>query len=148
MMTNSRKPKKYMPKNKSKKTNYTYAVGRRKSASARVRIFRGKGQNTVNSKSVDNYFPGKINMDIWSKPFKVLDVVEKYYFSAKVKGGGIQAQLTAISHGIARALGKETPEFRKPLKAAGLLTRDSRTRERRKAGMGGKARRKKQSPKR
>ena len=133
---------------KNKKLNYTYAVGRRKSASARVRLYRGKGQNTVNSKPVEKYFTSPINADFWSKPFKVLDIADKYYFSVKVKGGGVQAQLTAISHGLARALGKENQEFRKDLKKSGLLTRDSRTRERRKVGMGGKARRKKQSPKR
>jgi small subunit ribosomal protein S9 len=132
-----------------KKQNYTYAVGRRKSASARVRLFRGKGENTVNSKLIAEYFPGSVSHDIWSRPFKVIEASSKYYVSVKVVGGGKGGQLDAVVHGIARALAKvDEKNNRKPLKKAGLLTRDARVRERRKVGTGGKARRKKQSPKR
>lgn len=134
-------------KNKNKK--YTYAVGRRKEASARIRLFRGKGKSTVNSKPVEEYFPGDINKDKWTKPMKLLDVLGKFYFSAKVVGGGKKGQLDAVVHGVSRALADvEKERYRIPLKNAGLLTRDARTRERRKVGTGGKARRKKQSPKR
>ena len=134
---------------RKKKINYTYAVGRRRSASARVRLFRGKGDNTVNGKPVSEYFPGIIAKDKWTKPFKLTETSDKYYISAKVVGGGKNGQLDAVVHGIARALAKaKEDKFRSPLKKAGLLTRDSRVRERRKVGTGGRARRKKQSPKR
>lgn len=132
-----------------KKPNWIYAVGRRRSAAARIRLFKGKGDNMVNGKSADEYFPGIIEKVAWMKPFKLLEVESKYYFTAKVVGGGKKGQLGACVHGIARALEKVNKEkFRPPLKKAGLLTRDARTRERRKVGTGGKARRKKQSPKR
>ena len=134
---------------RKRKINYIYAVGRRKSASARVRLFRGKGENTVNGRLIGEYFPGSIMKDKWTKPFKTVEVTDKYYISAKVVGGGLNGQLDAVVGGIAKALAKEkVDKFRTPLKKAGLLTRDPRIRERRKAGTGGKARRKKQSPKR
>lgn len=134
---------------RKKKLNWTYAVGRRRSASARVRLFRGKGESIVNGKPIKDYFPGIVFKDKYIKPFKILDVKDKYYVTVKVVGGGVSGQLDAVVHGIARAFAKKSEEkFRKPLKKAGLLTRDARIRERRKAGTGGKARRKKQSPKR
>lgn len=133
----------------AKKINYTYAVGKRRSSSARVRLFHGKGENTVNDFKIEEYFPGILNKFKWSKPFSITGTSEKYYFSAKVAGGGKQGQLDAVVHGLSKALAKIKPDkFRIPLKKVGLLTRDSRIRERRKIGMGGKARRKKQSPKR
>jgi small subunit ribosomal protein S9 len=134
---------------KNKKANYTYAVGRRKSASARVRLFKGKGENTINGATIEKYFPGSIFKNSWIRPFKLTETVDKYFVTVKVKGGGKNGQLDAVVHGIARALAKvEKEKFRFTLKKAGLLTRDSRVRERRKVGTGGKARRKKQSPKR
>ena len=137
-----------MPKKKKKK-DYTYAVGRRRSASTRVRLFRGKGTSTVNGKPVEKYFGDSIYEDKWQKPFKVIDEMDKFYFTAKVIGGGKRGQLDAVVLGISRALAKlEREKYRIPLKKAGLLTRDARVRERRKVGTGGKARRKKQSPKR
>lgn len=138
-----------MPKLKTKKINYTYTVGRRKSASARVRLFKGKGDSTVNGKVIDSYFPGAVNRDIWSRPFRILDVSDKYYVTVRVIGGGKQGQIEAVAHAIAKAFSKlDQEKFRKPLKSAGLLTRDARIRERRKVATGGKARRQKQSPKR
>ena len=134
---------------KNKKINYVYAVGRRKSASARVRLYKGKGESTVNGFPVKKYFGYAMDQAAWAKPFGVLDVSDKYYVTVKVAGGGKSGQLEAIVHGISRALAKVNKEkFRPALKKAGLLTRDSRVRERRKVGTGGKARRKKQSPKR
>lgn len=136
-----------MPKNK--KPNYIYAVGRRRTSSARVRLFRGKGDSSVNGIVIDKYFPGDINKNLWMKPFKTADVVDKYYVTVRVVGGGKMGQLDAVVHGISRTLVKVDSDTFKPLlKKAGLLTRDPRIRERRKVGMGGKARRKKQSPKR
>lgn len=134
---------------RKKKINCIYAVGRRRSASARIRLFHGKGESTVNGKSIAQYFPGVINKDKWTKPFKVTETTGKFYVSVKVVGGGKNGQLGAVVHGISRALAKAKEEmYRKPLKKEGLLTRDARVRERRKVGTGGRARRKKQSPKR
>ena len=132
-----------------KKLNYFYAGGKRKESSARVRVFRGKGENTVNGISAEKYFPGKVSKSVWKKPFMVTETSEKYYFSAKVVGGGKQGQLDAVVNGIAKALVKVSEEkYKKELRKFGLLTRDSRIRQRRMVGMGGKSRRQKQSPKR
>ena len=134
---------------RKKKINYTYAVGRRRSSSARVRLFKGKGENLVNGIPALEYFPGVVNKVKFEEPFKLIDTFEKYYITVKVVGGGKQGQLDAVILGIARTFNKINSEkFRPSLKSAGLLTRDARIRERRKVGTGGKARRKKQSPKR
>lgn len=124
-------------------TKYTFAVGRRKSASARVRLYKGEGENMINGKKVIEFLAQL------AKPFKLTETVGKYFFTAKVAGGGKEGQTEAIIHGISRAFVKLDPEkFRVTLKKANLLTRDSRVRLRRMVGTGGKARRKKQSPKR
>lgn len=130
--------------------NHTFAVGRRKTSVARVRLFSGKGETVVNGKSAKEYFSGVIGGEkLWSQPFDLTQAEGKYWASIKVRGGGKRGQLEASLHGFSRALASlDIEKFRKPLKAAGLLTRDARTRERRKVGTGGKARRKKQSPKR
>ncbi len=127
---------------------YTFAVGRRKTSIARVRLFLGKGDTLVNEKSVAQYFG-----DISLHPilFSSLDAVEKregVHCTIKVVGGGAHSQAQAIAHGIARALVKVDENYRSILRKAGLLTRDDRMRETRKIGTGGKARRAKQSPKR
>lgn len=131
-----------------KPKEYIFAVGRRKEATARVRLFNGKGESMVNQQSVSKYFPGPVNEYLLSQPFSVVDMSDKFYMTAKVVGGGLRGQAEAVQLGIARALLKAKEEFRPALKAAGLLTRDARVRERRKVGTGGKARRRKQSPKR
>ena len=128
--------------------DYIYAVGRRKTASARVRLYRGKGENVVNGQPIEKYFSRPNDNEIWMKPFKTADVRDKYYVTVKVVGGGKNSQVEAVSHGIARTLEKVDKNFRVPLKNMGLLKRDPRERERRKVDTGGKARRKKQSPKR
>ena len=134
---------------RTKKKNWIYAAGRRRSASARVRLFKGKGENMVNGQPIEKYFPGAVQKITWTKPFKVAEIMDKYFVTVKVVGGGKNGQLGAVVHGIARALDKANREkFRPALKREGLLTRDARVRERRKVGTGGKARRKKQSPKR
>ncbi len=132
-----------------KKIDYSYGVGRRKESSARVRLYRGKGENTVNGMLTEKYFPGEIAIKALAKPMGATETSDKYYFSAKVSGGGKEAQLGAVILGLSRSLVKVSSEKnRTPLKKLGLLTRDSRTRQRRMVGMGGKSRRKKQSPKR
>lgn len=132
----------------AKKINYIYTIGRRRTASARVRLFKGKGKNIVNDQPIEEAFSGVISSSFWKKPFVLTDTFEKYFVTVKVSGGGTQSRLEATVHGIARALSQVKADYRLVLKEAGLLTRDSRERERRKIGTGGKARRKKQSPKR
>jgi small subunit ribosomal protein S9 len=133
----------------AKKIDYMYGVGRRKESSCRVRLYRGKGENTVNEMPASKYFEGAVAKKAMEKPFGATETSDKYYFSARVSGGGKNAQLEALVLGIARALVKASVEKnRTPLKKLGLLTRDSRIRQRRMVGMGGKSRRKKQSPKR
>lgn len=134
---------------KKKTLKFTYAQGRRREASARVRLFKGKGESTVNGKGVYEYFPGEIAKKALAKPFEVTETSGKFYFSAKVAGGGKNGQLDAVVLGISRALVKiSTQKHKRPLRKQNLLTRDSRVRQRRMVGMGGKARRQKQSPKR
>lgn len=132
----------------SKKT-YTFAVGRRKSSSARVRLFKGNGESLINDKKILEVYENKTALILLDKPFKVTDTQGKYFFTAKVSGGGKEGQMEAIIHGVSRALIKiNVDKFRVPLKEKNLLTRDPRERLRRMVGTGGKARRKKQSPKR
>ncbi len=129
--------------------NYIFAVGRRKSSSARVRLFKGAGINLINGKKISEVYENKVAEIILSKPFKLTDTIGKFFFTAKVAGGGKEGQLEAIVHGVARALTKlDSDKFRVTLKKNNLLTRDPRVRLRRMVGTGGKARRKKQSPKR
>ncbi len=134
---------------KVKKINYTFAVGRRKESNARVRLYRGKGESTVNGMPAEKYFPGEIATKAIAKPFGATEASDKYYFSAKVAGGGKDAQLDSLVLGISRTLVKVSPDkHRTVLKKLNLLTRDSRERQRRMVGKGGKSRRAKQSPKR
>lgn len=133
----------------AKKVDYVYAVGRRKTATARVRLYKGRKENLVNEVVIGKYFPGAVMTSLWQKPFSLTNTTGKYYITAKVAGGGKDGQLAAVVHGLARALTKASPEkFRSVLKKEGLLTRDSRSRERRMVGTGGRARKQKQSPKR
>jgi small subunit ribosomal protein S9 len=131
------------------KVTYIEAVGRRKVATARVRIYEGKGDFVVNNLLVGEYFSGIKNAAVlFNKPFDLTGTKGKFAVSVNVKGSGINAQMGAMLHGLARALVEYNPEFKIFLKAAGLMTRDDRMKETRKIGMGGKARRKRQSPKR
>lgn len=123
------------------------AVGRRKTASASVRLVAGDGSITVNGIPAEKYFPGVLAKSRYELPFKTVEV-GKYSVTAKVAGGGSNGQLDAVVLGISRALLKIKESFRPVLRQAGLLTRDPRERQRRMVGMGGKSRRKKQSPKR
>lgn len=134
---------------RGRKKAYVYAVGRRKTAIARVRLFKGKGGILVNEQSIEKYFPGEVNRIIYLKPFRVTKTEGKYDATIKVVGSGRNGQLGAVSHGLARALDKENTElYHTSLKKAGLLTRDPRMKERRKPGLAQSARAKKQSPKR
>lgn len=141
------KPKSVKPK--TKKQNFIYAIGRRKTATARIRLYLKKGPILVNDKPISQYFPGKTLEPIYQLPLTLTKTLDKFSATIKVLGSGKQGQLGAVVHGLARALTKHDKEaFHKILKSHGLLTRDPRAKERRKVGTGGKARRKKQSPKR
>lgn len=129
--------------------NFTEAVGRRKEATARVRIYEGKGDFIVNGQAAGQYFNGvRLATAAYLKPLELTGTKGKFAVTAQVSGSGISAQLGAVVHGLSRALIKYNPDFRVFLKPDGLLTRDDRMKESRKVGRGGKARRKRQSPRR
>ena len=133
----------------SRTRKYTYAVGRRKTATAQVRLFKGKGKILVNEKPIEEYFPGEVAKVFYLRPFQVTNTIGKYHATIKVGGSGKNGQLDAVVHAIARALDKENRDlYHSALKKDKLLTRDPRMRERRKPGQMGRARKKKQSPKR
>lgn len=128
---------------------FTEAVGRRKTATARVRLYTGEADSVVNGKLISQYFAGvRQSQARYLRPFEVTGTKGKYIVSAKVSGSGVAAQLQAVVHGISRALAEINADYRALLKPESLLTRDDRMKESRKIGMGGKARRKRQSPKR
>ena len=110
-------------------------TGRRKESIARVRLMAGKGNITVNGKTLDEYFGTEILKVIVNQPFAVTNTVGKYDVVVKVVGGGFTGQAGAIRHGIARALDVANSEFRPVLKANGFLTRDPRMKERKKYGL-------------
>lgn len=144
------------------KKDYIFAVGRRKEAVARVRLYSSssnmqingkdlsKGDIIVNGKPIAAYF----SFFSYTPTFKQFNEftdngLSKFITSIKVEGGGLKGQIDAVIHGLARVLDKVDHEkYHKLLRDKGYLTRDARTRERRKVGTGGKARRQKQSPKR
>ena len=122
----------------SKAKSYdVHTIGRRKSAVARVYVSRGTGKIFINTRDVTNYFPKATSRYIVYQPLNLMKVNEAYDFKINVKGGGVTGQAGAIRLGIARALLKLTPACRAELKAAGLLTRDSRKVERKKPGKSG-----------
>jgi len=141
----SLKPKNMPTKNKK---TYTYAVGRRRSAVATIKLFSGTGPSTINKIALNKYFPGKFAAITYQQPFLITKTQKKYYFQARTSGGGKKGQLEALALAISRALVKIDDTHKKILRPAGLITVDSRIRQRRMVGTGGKARRKKQSPRR
>ena len=112
------------------------ATGRRKSSIARVRLIPGKGEVTINGKSLDEYFGGLdlLKQEV-KRPLVLVGADTKFDVVARVQGGGTTGQAGAIRHGIARALCKMDEEYRPTLKAAGYLTRDPRMKERKKPGL-------------
>ena len=129
------------------KMQYT-GTGRRKSSIARVRLIPGKGNITVNKKSLEDYFGMEILKREVRRPFEIVGVEGKFDVVATVRGGGFTGQAGALRHGISRALVSADKEsYRAPLKAAGFLTRDPRMKERKKYGLK-KARRASQFSKR
>ena len=148
---------------KTKNVLYYEGVGRRKTSVALVRLYiPGKdktvtvgetkikeGEMWVNKKKIEETFPALYQKVQYLKPLKLVKADDRFCVSITVSGGGLNGQLDAISHGLARALEKTDKETMRPLlKKELLLKRDPRARQRRKVGTGGKARRAKQSPKR
>ena len=125
------------------KTNVYTGTGHRKTSVARVTLTPGKGKITVNGKDVHEYFPSEICVMDLTQPLVLTNTNEMFDVDAQVKGGGFQGQTGAIRLGITRALleyDKNTPadsenSFRKTLKVAGFITRDSRKKERKKPGL-------------
>ena len=112
------------------------ATGRRKEAVARVRLVPGTGKWTVNGRALDSYFPNKLHQQVVNEPFVTTDLVGRFDVIARIHGGGITGQAGALRLGVARALNAVDVEAnRAVLKRAGLLTRDARVIERKKAGL-------------
>ena len=118
------------------KKQYQYGTGRRKSSIARVRVYEGgTGSITINGRDIDEYFGLDVLKMVVRQPLAVTDTLGKVDIICTVEGGGVSGQAGAIRHGVARALLGVNPEFRAALKAAGLLTRDPRMKERKKYGL-------------
>ncbi len=119
---------------KKKEVKY-YGTGRRKSSVARVYLVPGNGNITVNGLNVNEYFPhATLVMDL-KQPLEITGTTERFDIIATVKGGGFTGQTGAVRLGIARALLEASADFRSPLKVAGMLTRDSRVKERKHYGL-------------
>ena len=120
---------------KGRASVYIEAIGRRKTSVARVRFFaKSQGGIIINGKKLSEYFPTNELRGIAESPLKKAKI-EKYEITARLSGGGIHSQAEALRHGISRALLKHNLEFKKELRDAGFLTRDSRMKERRKFGL-------------
>nr|WP_246303535.1 30S ribosomal protein S9 [Nocardioides thalensis] len=112
------------------------ATGRRKEAVARVRIVPGNGTWTINGRTLESYFPNKLHQQVVNEPFAALGLEGRFDVIARIHGGGITGQAGALRLGVARALNGVDVEANRPtLKKAGLLTRDARATERKKAGL-------------
>ena len=127
---------------------YFYGLGRRKSATARVRLVKGKGSVTINDKPVEEYFgTSQSLLHELDRPFIALEQENKFDITVKVKGGGHSGQIDAIRLGIAKALVELNPDYKNTLRRADLLGRDPREKERKKFGLKG-ARKQRQFTKR
>jgi small subunit ribosomal protein S9 len=112
------------------------ATGRRKEAVARVRLVPGTGKWNVNGRELDSYFPNKLHQQVVNEPFVATQLEGRFDVIARIHGGGITGQAGALRLGVARALNSVDTEANRPsLKSAGLLTRDARVIERKKAGL-------------
>ncbi|MFE0305246.1 30S ribosomal protein S9 [Bacillus altitudinis] len=114
-----------------------YGTGRRKSSVARVRLVPGEGRIVVNNREITKYIPFAALIEDVKQPLNITETANSYDVLVNVHGGGFSGQAGAIRHGISRALLEVDPEYRTPLKRAGLLTRDSRMKERKKYGLKG-----------
>lgn len=147
---------------KTLQPKYYEGIGRRKSSTARVRLYVlakeselslseakiKKGEIFVNTKNITTFFPSEIEKKRYTLPLSLTENEKRFAISVHIRGGGKSSQLDALILGLARALEISDKTYRPILKKDGLLSRDARIKERRKVGTGGKARRQKQSPKR
>lgn len=124
-----------MAEKKVKAVEQVISTGRRKKSIARVRLFAGNGKIVVNDRDIKDYLQSDTLLLVAKRPFAVTNTENKYDAVIKVNGGGVSGQAGAISHGLARALVKADEMTKKELKEAGLLTRDSRMKERKKYGL-------------
>ena len=115
-------------------TEFNYGTGRRKSATARTRLYPGSGQIIVNNRPFEEYFPRKTLQMIIRQPLQLTKMGERFDIRVVVAGGGVSGQAEAVRHGISRALLTVDENLRGMLKKAGFLTRDSRAKERKKYG--------------
>ena len=122
-------------------SNEILATGRRKCAVARVRMVPGTGKVTVNGKNWEEYFTTEALRGFISQPFVVSSTVDKFDLNVRLDGGGMSGQAGALRHGIARALVAYDEAYRAVLKTNGMMTRDSRVKERKKSGQPGARRR-------
>jgi small subunit ribosomal protein S9 len=129
------------------KQAYVHGTGRRKTAVAQVRLTPGGGGIVVNGKPYDEFFPRMVNQQVILKPLAIAESQDRYKITVKVAGGGVCGQATAIAHGISRALVEADVDLKGKLRQNGMLTRDSRAKERKKVGLK-RARKASQSPKR
>jgi small subunit ribosomal protein S9 len=113
---------------------YTYAIWRRKTSSAQIRLFEWAWENKINDKSASEYITRTDLFDTLFTPVKLCGLKDKVYFEVKVTWSGVSGQTQAIRHGLARALSEIDAKYRPILKEAGLLTRDARKVERKKPG--------------
>lgn len=160
--TASTKTEKKAQEKVEKEVQFYHAIGRRKEATARVKLHVVTGESItvkdkilkrgdflVNLRTIEQYFPGEVCKKFYLEPFRTTNTLGRFAVTALIVGGGPTGQLNAFIHGVCRALEKvDREKFRPILKKRGFLTRDSRIKERRKAGFAQKARAKKQSPKR
>jgi len=116
------------------KKNIIWTTGRRKTSVARVRMFAGSGTITINSRTLEDYFPRPTSRMRILEPFEATETVGQYDVLVSVEGGGIAAQADAVRHGISRALITATETLRPTLRKGGMLTRDPREVERKKYG--------------
>ena len=114
---------------------YAYAIGRRKTAVAEIRLYKGKGTNTANGMPLESYVKRSDLFSLIYAPLKTAGVYESFHFDIQVSGSGESAQAQAIRHAVARALVVVDENLRKALKGAGFLTRDARQVERKKPGL-------------
>jgi small subunit ribosomal protein S9 len=117
--------------------NVILATGRRKSASASVRLVPGTGKITINKKDIREYLPTEALVGYVNQPFVAVNLANKFDVIANIKGGGMVGQAGALRHGIARALVKSNEDLKPILKSCGMMTRDSRVKERKKPGQPG-----------
>ena len=124
-----------MAKKETKSVSQIISTGRRKKSIARVRLFPGTGKCTVNGREMGEYLQLDTLLLVARQPFEITNSGDKYDVIVRVVGGGVSGQAGAICHGIARALVKADEMYKPELKKAGLLTRDSRMKERKKYGL-------------